>query len=123
MSFGSVLSELLEQNNLRQRQLAENLHLSPSAVGKYIRDERVPDLNTVKRIAQYFSVSTDMLLEYYTDSPSSESYRQMSQILSQLSPDDRQIWLEQGKVLVRIRKKKEDCYEFRNRSACPAGTK
>lgn len=105
MSFGSVLSELLEQNNLRQRQLAENLHLSPSAVGKYIRDERVPDLNTVKRIAQYFSVSTDMLLEYYTDSPSSESYRQMSQILSQLSPDDRQIWLEQGKVLVRIRNK------------------
>ena len=64
MKFGDVLRELLEEQNLSQKQLAAELNISASALGNYIRNNREPDFEILKRIARYFCVSTDFLLIY-----------------------------------------------------------
>lgn len=102
MSFGTVLRTLLEQNEISQRKLAQDLHMGASTISSYVCDVREPDLKTVKRIAEYFSVSTDTLLESHTTPSSIESYHQISDILSHLPPEFQQLWLKQGKLLVRF---------------------
>ena len=48
---------------LTQLQLAEILNYSDKAVSKWERGESVPDIFMLKRIADYFGVSVDYLLE------------------------------------------------------------
>ena len=64
MKFGEILKELLEQHNLSQKRLAESLDMSPSALSNYIQGTREPDYNTLIRIADYFDVTTDFLLNH-----------------------------------------------------------
>ena len=48
MKFGDILRELLEEKELSQKQLAEDLNISASAVGNYVRNNREPDFETLK---------------------------------------------------------------------------
>ena len=82
MKFGDVLRELLEEQNLSQKQLAAELNISASALGNYIRNNREPDFEILKRIARYFCVSTDFLLNYQLNSRS--DYRDQK-LLQQMS--------------------------------------
>lgn len=107
MSFGNTLRALLEERNISQRQFSQDLNLAPSTVGNYVRDLREPDFSTLKRFASYFSVSVDYLLEYDTHSQSSPNDVVASQILASLSPDDQHLWIEQGKLLCRLRNLKK----------------
>lgn len=49
------LSEL--RGSMTQRELANQLHVSCSSLGKYERGERTPRDNVKKRIAEYFGKS------------------------------------------------------------------
>ncbi len=62
MKFGDRLRELLEINNLSQKQLGEKLNISPSTIGNYVRNIREPDHATLIVFADYFNVSVDFLL-------------------------------------------------------------
>lgn len=42
------------RGNMTRKQLAEELHISKSALDKYERGERIPRDNVKKRIAEYF---------------------------------------------------------------------
>ena len=61
--IGKKLKELLKENNIKQRELAEKLQLSKQAISQYTNDQRDPDLLTLKKIAEFFGISTDELLE------------------------------------------------------------
>lgn len=61
--IGKKLRELLKENNMKQIELAEKLQLSKQAISNYINDIRDPDLLTLKKIAKFFDVTTDELLE------------------------------------------------------------
>ncbi len=102
MSFGAVLRNILEERDISQRKMAQDLNMGASTVGNYIRDVREPDLKTVKRIADYFSVSTDYLLEHPVPVISEENHNRALQILGSLSQEDQNLWLEQGKLLLRL---------------------
>ena len=54
MKFGDILRELLEENELTQKQLAQDLNIAPSTLGNYIRNIREPDFETLKIFATYF---------------------------------------------------------------------
>lgn len=97
-----VLRTLLEERDISQRQLAQDLNMAPSTMGNYIRDLREPDFETLKRIADYFSVSIDYLLEHSTAVLPDNVSQQALQLLCSLSPADQRLWLEQGKVLLRL---------------------
>lgn len=62
MSFGRKLKMLREEHNMLQSELAKLLNLGASSISMYEKDERDPDTDTLKRIAEIFNVSTDYLL-------------------------------------------------------------
>ena len=61
MLFGKVLRTLRQRNKLTQKQLADILGLSESAIGMYERGHREPDFETLECIADYFNVDMDYL--------------------------------------------------------------
>lgn len=60
--LGSRIAAIRKENNMSQTQLAGRLRVSPSAVGMYEQGRRVPDLDTLVRLAQVFDVSLDYLI-------------------------------------------------------------
>lgn len=107
MKFGEILKELLEQHNLSQKQLAESLAMSPSALSNYIQGIREPDYNTLIRIANYFDVTTDFLLDHPYESKFSHSEELLIHIFRSLTDDQKEFYLEQGKIFIRQNRKKE----------------
>ena len=101
MKFGDVLRELLEEQNLSQKQLAAELNISASALGNYIRNNREPDFEILKRIARYFCVSTDFLLNYQLNSRSDYRDQKLLQIFHSLTDEQKDLFIEQGKLFIR----------------------
>lgn len=60
--FGNRLKELRIEKSLTQAQLAKFLNISPSSIGMYEKNRRIPDTETLKRFAKYFNVSVDYLI-------------------------------------------------------------
>ncbi len=54
MEFGDILRELLENNELNQKMLADELHISPAAIGNYVRGNQAPDYQTLKKSLIFF---------------------------------------------------------------------
>lgn len=57
------LKQLREENNLSQLDLANKLNMSQQAISAYEKGTREPDIDTIKKISDFFNVSTDYLLE------------------------------------------------------------
>ena len=57
------LKDLRMKSNITQRQFAEILKVSAGTVGNWESGTREPDLVMLKKIANYFNVSTDYLLD------------------------------------------------------------
>ncbi|HBJ2623439.1 TPA: helix-turn-helix domain-containing protein [Clostridium botulinum] len=56
------LKELRIEKNLLQKDLANFLNITTSAYGYYEQGKRIPDSDTVKKIADFFNVSLDYLI-------------------------------------------------------------
>ena len=53
MNFGNILRELLEDNDITQKQLADDLNIASTTIGNYIRGLREPDFQILKLFASY----------------------------------------------------------------------
>lgn len=62
MEFNEKLQQLRKQEGLTQEELAEKLFVSRAAVSKWESGRGYPNLDSLKAIAGYFSVSLDVLL-------------------------------------------------------------
>ena len=62
MEFNEKLQELRKQKGLTQEELAEVLFVSRTAVSKWESGRGYPNLDSLKAIAGYFSISIDQLL-------------------------------------------------------------
>lgn len=71
--FNERLKKLRQNSKLTQQKLALALDLSPGTIGMYEQGRRTPDFDTLVKIADYFDVSTDFLLERVTAKPSKNS--------------------------------------------------
>lgn len=60
--FHLRLRELRKEKKLNQQCLALELHISQATVSAYETGERVPELNTLLAMCDYFHVSLDYLL-------------------------------------------------------------
>lgn len=60
--FIDNLKQLRWENNLTQKELAEKVGISKSSIGFYENGDRIPDINTLSALADFFNVSTDYLL-------------------------------------------------------------
>jgi transcriptional regulator with XRE-family HTH domain len=62
MTLGKHLVELRKKHNLTQNDLAKSLSVSRGAISMWEINQRTPDLETLKNIADLFDVSIDWLL-------------------------------------------------------------
>lgn len=62
MEFNEKLQELRKQKGLTQEALAEALYVSRTAISKWESGRGVPNIESLKAISKYFSVSIDDLL-------------------------------------------------------------
>jgi transcriptional regulator with XRE-family HTH domain len=106
MKFGDILRTLLEERELSQKQLAVELKVLAPSLGRYIRNEREPDFETLKHIAGYFNVSTDFLLDYRTNQTVSRNEDNLLRIFRALSEDQQEVFVEQAKAVLAHNNKK-----------------
>jgi transcriptional regulator with XRE-family HTH domain len=57
------IADLRKKNGMTQAEFAEKLNYSDKAISKWERGESVPDIATLKQIAEMFGVTIDYLLE------------------------------------------------------------
>ena len=74
----SRIAALRRQKGLSQAQLAEQLGVSPSAVGMYEQGRREPSADTLVALSEVFGVSVDYLL---TGKPVPEERRELETLL------------------------------------------
>lgn len=107
MKLGTTLKELLHLHDMTQKQLANALDLSPSALGNYIQGSREPDYETLMRIADYFHVTTDFLLGHSQAAALSHEEELLLRIFRSLTKEQKEFYLEQGQIFLRQNRKKE----------------
>ncbi len=67
------ISELRIKNGMTQLELAESLQYSDKAVSKWERGESVPEIATLKAIAELFEVTLDFLVSEHENCESAHS--------------------------------------------------
>ena len=60
--IGAIIKMLREERRISQKELAVAIKMGTTAINNYENGHRVPDANTVIRLADYFDVTTDYLL-------------------------------------------------------------
>jgi len=101
MQFGNILRWLLEEKDITQKQLSDDLHIAASTLGHYINNRREPDYDTLKRIAVYFNVSIDYLLDHHFKQGANDIEGELLGALRQLPPKQQHICLEQVRAAAR----------------------
>lgn len=100
MDFGEKLYRLRLERGIYQKQLAAYLHVSVGTISNYENGVHSPDLKTLCKLANYFHVSADYMLdrtEYIApiedlNSPLVDQYTvgSIMNAIIELSPDSRQ---------------------------------
>lgn len=106
MQLGNILKELIEQYDITQKELAKALTITPSALGNYVQGTREPDYRTLIRIADYFHVTTDYLLDHKIKGGITRQEEQLLNIFRSLSQEQKEFYLEQGKLFISMNNKK-----------------
>lgn len=101
MNFSYKLHTLIEERNLTQKQVAIDLNIAPSTMGGYVQGSSEPDFETLKRLANYFDVSTDYLLNIYTEKSNNFLEDELLRVFRSMTEEQQRLFIEQGKVYVR----------------------
>lgn len=62
VEFREMLAELRQDRRMTQRDLASAIHISNSSVSAYERGDRIPAIDILIQLADYFDVTADYLL-------------------------------------------------------------
>lgn len=106
--IGNIIRQLRLQHNYTQNALSERLNLSPSAIGMYEQNRRLPDIDTLSSLANIFSVSSDYLLEI-TDNSEQYTKAKYKRLLSDTITtllDEMQMSVEFLASITKIRKQR-----------------
>jgi len=105
MGFPDILHSLAEEKNLTQKQLAAEIGVPASTMGGYFQGTSEPDLEMVKRLAQYFGCSVDYLLG--NPSAQSRSFQEdtLIRVFRSMPEDKQNLYVELGKTIVKVESK------------------
>jgi len=101
LNFSYKLRSLIEERNLTQKQVAIDLNIAPSTMGGYVQGSSEPDFETLKRLANYFDVSTDYLLNIHTEKSNNFLEDELLRVFRSMTEEQQRLFIEQGKVFVR----------------------
>jgi len=60
--FKTRLNDLLKEQKITQKELSEFIGVSKQSISFYVNGKRIPDIEILNRICEYFNVSADYLL-------------------------------------------------------------
>lgn len=66
MNLGELLTMLRKEKGFLQKDVADYLHLTVATVSNYEKNVRMPNLDTLVKLADLYDVSTDYLLQRTT---------------------------------------------------------
>lgn len=61
-SLGSRVMNLIEKSELSQKEFASLIGVSPQSLNNYVKNKRVPDIDTINRICDVLGCSADYLI-------------------------------------------------------------
>ena len=67
-TLGMMISSLRKERGMTQLDLAEKMGVTDKAVSKWERDLSCPDINTIPKLAEVFSISVDELMQVKAES-------------------------------------------------------
>lgn len=100
MALNRILTELRNERGLSQKELAEGIGVSQSAIAKIEPGRNEATASTVRKLAKFFGVSTDYLLELEDDfgarqtSAAADSERELLKNFRKLPPELRALAAE-----------------------------
>lgn len=98
--FANKLKELRTQHGLTQAQLAKKLNIGTSTIGMYESNIRKPSFEVLIKIAIFFNVSTDYLIN---DDEDNSDLKNIEYLFKSLTPSEKQ----QVKDFIEFIKKKK----------------
>ena len=101
MLFCDKLRLLIEERNLTQKQVAKDLNIAPSTMGGYVQGMSQPDFETLKRLATYFDVSTDYLLDVPEKTTNGYLQDELLRVFRSMTQEQKAIYVDQGKAFIR----------------------
>ena len=108
MTLGEKLRDLITEMDITQKQLAASINIGASTLGNYIQDNREPDYETLKALADYFSVTTDYLLDHRaTNRVVNRKEDVLLRVFRALSTDQQEFYIKQGKLFLAHYSKKK----------------
>ncbi len=73
MDIGYAIQNLLDNNNMTQKELAKEINIPAATLNGYIKNHHQPDYQTLITIAKFFNVTVDYLLHYTVESKPAET--------------------------------------------------
>lgn len=99
------LKTLRTKFNLSQQQLADIIGVSQQSINKYENHNTEPDIETLKTLADYFNTSIDYLVGYSAKEKISDNNSELLRIFNSMTPQQQELYIEQGKVFIRANNK------------------
>ena len=89
--LGDRIRYLRESAGLKQKDMASKFSLNENTWSQYETNKRTPDIETIKKIAQFFNVSIDYLMNLTDEpyNPNEEAFKEMIHIYNSLSEEER----------------------------------
>lgn len=113
MDIGMQLRNLLDQDGITQKHLAEELNISATTLNGYIQNRRQPDARTIVRLASYFRTTTDYIygltaLREPVDLPYNAEERHLVNIYRAIPEDKKPLFIETGLTFSKSGKAEDD---------------
>lgn len=98
------LKELIDSRGINQQQLADAIGLSHVSIYYYVEGKKSPGTKTLKKIANYFNVTTDYLLGRSDEEDLNEmldvKFKEMKERLANLPESQREMIMQQAESLM-----------------------
>ena len=107
MKFNEKLRLLIDERNITQKKVASDINIAPSTMNGYVVGTSEPDFDTLKRIAAYFNVSSDYLLDISFSPAQGRSEEELLRVFRTMTAEQQGVFIEIGKVFTRANTSQE----------------
>ncbi|MFW5782562.1 MAG: helix-turn-helix domain-containing protein [Candidatus Muiribacteriaceae bacterium] len=125
MYFGEKLSIILKQKKMTQRALADELDVNVQAINRYIKSDRQPRINFIKKVAKTLNVPVSYFVNDFAEISVNDKIEIMDfikmPVISNVAPDDEledaNSFMDEVYVHRRFAKAKDESYMIRANSS------
>lgn len=64
LTFAEVFKELREYYDYKQKDISDYLNITSQAYSNYETGKRTPDIDTIRKIANFYHIGVDQLIDY-----------------------------------------------------------